>query len=59
MLPLINCVIDSFLEEPWMSWSEANDHCKGEGGKLVEIDSKEENKILVEEIDRKDSRTGT
>ena len=33
-----------------MNWFEANDHCKTEGGKLVEIDSKEENTALVEEM---------
>ena len=33
-----------------MNWFEANDLCKTEGGKLVEIDSKEENTALVEEM---------
>ena len=29
-----------------MSWFAAKEHCEGEGGKLVEIDSKEENLAL-------------
>ena len=33
-----------------MNWFDANDLCKTEGGKLVEIDSKEENTALVEEM---------
>ena len=33
-----------------MSWFEAEEHCEEEGGKLVEIDSEEENSVLVEEI---------
>jgi len=45
--------IYSFVEEPYMSWVKANQHCKGEGGKLVEIDSEEENTALVEEINRR------
>ena len=36
-----------------MSWFKAKDHCEGNGGKLVEIDSEEENTALVEEINRK------
>ena len=36
-----------------MNWFSANEHCKREGGKLVEIDSEEENTALVEEIMRK------
>ena len=36
-----------------MNWFEANDHCKGEGGKLVEIETEEENKALVEEMKRR------
>ena len=36
-----------------MSWFNAKDHCEGNGGKLVEIDSEEENTALVEEINRK------
>ena len=36
-----------------MSWSDAKEHCAGEGGKLVEIDSEEENTALVEEIIRR------
>ena len=36
-----------------MSWFDANEHCKNEGGKLVEIDSEEENTALVEEITRR------
>ena len=35
-----------------MTWWESNDHCLGEGGKLVEIDSAEENTALAEEISR-------
>ena len=33
-----------------MNLFEAKDHCKREGGNLVEIDSKEENTALIEEI---------
>ena len=33
-----------------MNWFEGKDHCKREGGNLVEIDSKEENTALIEEI---------
>ena len=33
-----------------MNWFDANDLCKTEGGKLVEIDSEEENTALVEEM---------
>ena len=36
-----------------MTWFEAKDHCKGEGGKLVEINSEEENAALVKEINRR------
>ena len=36
-----------------MTWFEAKDYCEGKGGKLVEIDSEEENTALVEEINRK------
>ena len=36
-----------------MNWFEAKAHCKTEGGNLVEIDSKEENTALVEEIKRR------
>ena len=36
-----------------MSWFDANEHCKNEGGKLVEIDSEEENTALVEKINRR------
>ena len=36
-----------------MDWFKANDHCKEKGGKLVEINSKEENTFLVLEINRK------
>ena len=35
-----------------MSWFEAIDYCKSVGGKLVEIDSEEENAAIVEEINR-------
>ena len=35
-----------------MTWWESNDHCLGEGGKLVEIDSAAENTALAEEISR-------
>ena len=37
-----------------MNWFEADDYCKGEGGKLVEIESEEENKALVEVIKRRE-----
>ena len=36
-----------------MSWFLANEHCKKEGGKLVEIDSEEENTALIKEINRR------
>ena len=36
-----------------MSYFAANAHCKRIGGKLVEIDSKEENAALVDEIDKR------
>ena len=36
-----------------MTWFEAQEHCEGEGGKLVEIDSEEENTALVVEINRR------
>ena len=36
-----------------MNWVKANDHCKGVGGKLVEIETEEENTALVEEIKKK------
>jgi len=36
-----------------MSWFAANEHCKRQGGMLVEIDSEEENTTLVEEINRR------
>ena len=35
-----------------MSWWLAKEHCKKNGGKLVEIDLEEENRALVEEIKR-------
>ena len=37
-----------------MNWYNANKHCKSKGGKLVEIDSKEENTVLVKEINRRE-----
>ena len=36
-----------------MTWFVAKDHCEREGGKLVEIDSEEENTALVEEINKR------
>ena len=33
-----------------MSWCNASSHCVKEGGKLVEINSEEENEALVKEI---------
>ena len=36
-----------------MTWFEANDHCKGKGAKLVEIDSEEENTALAEKINNR------
>ena len=36
-----------------MTWFKAKDHCEREGGKLVEIDSEEENTALVDEINRR------
>ena len=35
-----------------MNWFGAYNHCKSKGGKLVEIDTEEENVALVKEIDR-------
>ena len=40
-----------------MTWFEAKDHCKREGGKLVEINSEEENKALADEIKRANHTT--
>ena len=54
---LTNCVYRSFDKEVFvdhkMTWYEAKDHCAGDGGKLVEIDSEEENAALVDEIKRR------
>ena len=36
-----------------MKGCEAKDYCKADGGKLVEIDSEEENTALVEEMKRR------
>ena len=36
-----------------MTWFEAKDHCEREGGRMVEIDSEEENTALAEEINRR------
>ena len=36
-----------------MTWFAAKEHCEGIGGNLVEIDSEEENEVLVEEIIRR------
>ena len=36
-----------------MHWIDAYNHCKSKGGKLVEIDSKEENAALVEKMDER------
>ena len=46
-------VSHSFVEDPRMSWFESDNECKRKGGKLVEIDSEEENAALVEEIKRR------
>ena len=53
VLYFINCGNSSFVKLPSMTWFEAKDHCEREGGKLVEIDSKEENNALAEEINMK------
>ena len=45
----LHLFVISFVE-PKMNWFEADDYCKGEGGKLVEIESEEENTALVEVI---------
>ena len=37
-----------------MKGCEAKDYCKADGGKLVEIDSEEENTALTEEIKRRE-----
>ena len=39
------------MENP-MSWFEADSYCKSLGAKLAEIDSEEENAVIVEEINR-------
>ena len=36
-----------------MTWFAAKEHCMRKGGKLVEIDSEEENTALVDEINRR------
>ena len=36
-----------------MNWYDANIHCKSKGGKLVEVDSREENTALVDEMNRR------
>ena len=36
-----------------MTWFQAKTHCEREGGKVVEIDSEEENTALAEEINRR------
>ena len=41
------------FEEGKMTWYAAKDRCKAKGGKLVEIDSEEENTALVDEINRR------
>ena len=41
------------FEEGKMTWYAAKDRCKAKGGKLVEIDSEEENTALVNKINRK------
>ena len=46
-------VYPSFVEAK-MNWSEANEDCDAKGGKLVEINSEEENTALVEEIKRRE-----
>ena len=33
-----------------MSWTKAKEYCQGLGGKLVEIDSPQENEAIVDEI---------
>ena len=52
-MPLITSDDRSFVKERPMTWFEAKDHCEREGGKLVEIDSEEENTALAEEINRR------
>ena len=42
----------SFVEES-MSWYQAEKYCKKAGMKLVEINSDEENRAIVDEINRK------
>ena len=41
------------MEESPKSWHAANAHCKRMGGKLVEIDSEEENAALVDESNKR------
>ena len=48
--------MNSSFVEGSMSWHQANDYCKRSGGKLVEINSDEENRAIVEEIERKGYR---
>ena len=42
-----------------MSWFVANNHCKGKGGKLVEIDSEEEQVALNQEIKKRGYRNSS
>ena len=40
-----------------MTWYAATDRCKAKGGKLVEIDSEEENTALIQEIKKRANHT--
>ena len=42
------------FEEGEMTWFVAKKLCQRKGGKLVEIDSEEENMALVDEINRRE-----
>ena len=48
--------MNSSFVEGSMSWHQANDYCKRSGGKLVEINSDEENRAIVDEINRRGYR---
>ena len=53
MQPFCKLHFYSFEEDGRLTWFAAKDHCEKEGGKLVEIDSEEENTALVDEINRR------
>ena len=48
---LLKLKFPSFVDKP-MSWFEADNHCRSLGAKLVEINSEEENVVIVKEINK-------